>query len=66
MRTTLDIDDGLLEALLARHPRASKTEAIEIAVRAYLSTDAVSRLRELAGKVEIEDISRELRSRDRR
>jgi hypothetical protein len=66
MRTTLDIDDGLLEALLARHPRASKTEAIEMAIRAYLSTDAVSRLRGLAGKVEIKDVSRELRSRDRR
>lgn len=66
MRTTLEIDDGLLDALLARHPRASKTEAIEIAIRAYLSSDAVTRLRKLAGKVEIEDVSRELRSRDRR
>ncbi len=65
MRTTLDLDDALLETLLARLPGRSKTEAIEAAVRGYLATDAISRLREIAGTVEIEDVSRELRSADR-
>ena len=29
MRTTLDLDDGLVEALTSRHPGLSRTEAIE-------------------------------------
>lgn len=66
MRTTLDLDDALIDALRARHPGASRTEAIEIAVRSYLATDAVSRLRRLAGSLEVEDVSGSLRDRDRR
>ena len=64
MRTTLDLDDALFEALLARHPGATKTEAVERAIREYLTDDAVRRLRALRGNVEIEDLSQELR-RDR-
>jgi Arc/MetJ family transcription regulator len=66
MRTTLDLDDELLAALLARHPGASKKEAVERAIREYLADDAVSRLRALAGSFPIEDVSLELRARDRR
>lgn len=65
MRTTLDLNDRLFEALMARHPGATKTEAVERAIREHLAHDATRRLRELRGKVEIEDLSRELR-RDRR
>jgi Arc/MetJ family transcription regulator len=65
MRTTLDLDDALMAALLSRHPDLSKTEAIEAAVRAYLEDSAVARLRGLAGKLEIEDVSAELRRIDR-
>jgi hypothetical protein len=64
MRTTLDLDDRLFEALLARFPGATKTEAVERAIREYLAHDAAQRLRALRGKVEIDDISSELR-RDR-
>jgi hypothetical protein len=53
MRTTLDIDDDLLAALLARY-------------RAYLAEDAVSRLRHLAGTLDIEDVSTTSRAHDRR
>lgn len=66
MRTTLDIDDDLLAALLDRYPGHSKTEAIEAALRAYLAEDAVSRLRRLAGTLEIEDVSATSRAHDRR
>jgi len=66
VRTTLDLDDRLLEALLARHPGVSKTEAIEIAVRSYLADGATARLRRLAGTVDISDVSRESRAADRR
>ena len=64
MRTTLDIDDLLMEALLSRHPGASKREAVEAAIRGYLERDAISRVLALKGTVDLEDLSEELR-RDR-
>ena len=66
IRTTLDIDDALLEALKARFPGRTKTQAIEEAIRGYLRVDVARELRELAGEVEIEDASVELRNVDRR
>jgi Arc/MetJ family transcription regulator len=66
MRTTLDIDDSLLAALRERMPDKSKTEAIETAIRAYLEGDALVRLRQMAGKFEIRDVSAQLRRRDRK
>jgi hypothetical protein len=55
MRTTLDIADGLIEALMARYPEASKTEAIEIAIAAHLSEDAAVWLRAQAGTVSFDE-----------
>ena len=66
MRTTLDIDDELLLALLARNPGASKREAVERAIAEYLSKDASSRTKALRGKLDIEDVSEEARRLDRR
>ncbi len=66
MRTTLDLDDDLVAALLVRNPGSSKKEAVEEAIRAYLATDALDRLRALAGSFPIDDVSRELRRLDRR
>jgi Arc/MetJ family transcription regulator len=65
MRTTLDLDDELMGALLARFPGSSKTHAVETAIRAYLTSDSASRLRQLAGSIEIEDLSEALRKQDR-
>lgn len=64
MRTTLDLDDALFSALLARNPGASKKEAVETAIKEYLRRGAVARLAALRGQIEIEDVSAELR-RDR-
>jgi Arc/MetJ family transcription regulator len=66
MRTTLEIDDELLGNLLARHPGVSKREAVERAIRGYLATDAVARVRDLAGTMEIDDVSAKQRGLDRR
>ena len=66
MRTTLDIDDHLLEALLARHPGVSKREAVERAIAEYLSKDAAARTIALRGSLEIDDVSVDLRRADRR
>jgi Arc/MetJ family transcription regulator len=65
MRTTLDIDDDLLHALMARHPGATKREAVERAIAEYLSKDAAARTKALRGRIRIEDVSAELRSIDR-
>lgn len=64
MRTTLDLDDRLFQALMARYPGVTKTEAVERAIREHLAHDAAERLRALRGQVDIEDLTRELR-RDR-
>jgi Arc/MetJ family transcription regulator len=66
MRTTLDIDDRLMEALLVRHPGASKRDAVEAAIRFYMASDAADRIRALVGKIEIEDVSKDSRAQDRR
>jgi hypothetical protein len=65
MRTTLNLDDTLMHALLERLPGVTKTEAIERALRAFLAEDAASRLRAMAGTMDIEDVSQDLRRRDR-
>lgn len=65
MRTTLDLDDGLLDALMSRMPGSSKTEAIEAAIDDYVGRAAIRQLREMAGTLEIEDVSGELRRVDR-
>ncbi len=64
MRTTLDLDDRLFQALMARYPGETKTSVVERAIREHLAQDAARRLRELRGKIEIEDLSCGLR-RDR-
>ncbi|MGH2995494.1 MAG: type II toxin-antitoxin system VapB family antitoxin [Gaiellaceae bacterium] len=64
MRTTLDLDDRVMEALLARCPGATKRAAVEHAIKAYLASDAGERLLALRGSIDIEDRSAQLR-RDR-
>jgi len=66
MRTTLNIADELMTALLERNPGVSKTEAVERAIREYLTHDAVARIRALQGRIRIEDVSAEWRRIDRR
>jgi metal-responsive CopG/Arc/MetJ family transcriptional regulator len=65
MRTTLDLDDRLVESLAARHPGVPRTEAIQRAIRTYLESDSVDRLLALAGTFDITDLSEELRAADR-
>lgn len=66
MRTTLDIDGGLMEALLARYPGDSKTQAVERAIREHVARSSVESLIGLRGTLAIDDVSRELRRVDRR
>jgi hypothetical protein len=66
MRTTLEIRDDLMQSLLARHPGVPKRRAVERAIEAYLAQDAATGARALAGRVRVQDVSRQLRRRDRR
>jgi hypothetical protein len=66
MRTTLDLDDDLMEALMTRHPELSKTRAVETAIEEHVRRGAVDRLLAMRGKVDIEDVSKEMRAIDRR
>jgi hypothetical protein len=66
IRTTLDIDDRLMESLMARHPGESKTMAVEAAIAEHVRRGAVDWLLENAGGIEIEDVSKEMRAIDRR
>jgi len=66
MRTTLDLDDRLMESLLARHPEASKTKAVEAAIEDHLRRGAGDRLLQMRGRLDIEDVSKEMRAIDRR
>jgi hypothetical protein len=63
MSTTLEIDDELMNALLARHPRMSTRDAVETAVRSYLAREAAKEIRALRGRIDIEDMSAERRTR---
>ena len=66
MRTTLDIDEHLMESLMARHPGESKTKAVEAAIAEHVRRGAAARLLGLQGKLAIEDVSAEMRAVDRR
>jgi len=66
MRTTLDLDDRLMVSLMARHPGASKTKAVEAAIEEHLRRGAVDKLLALRGNLDIEDVSAEMRAIDRR
>ena len=65
IRTTLDIDDRLLDALMARSPGLSKTKAIERAIDHYVKEDVYESLRKLRGsRAQMVDFSIENRRLD--
>ena len=66
MRTTLDLDDRLMDLLMARHPGSSKTKAVEAAIEEHLRRGAVDWLLANAGAIEIDDVSADMRAVDRR
>jgi hypothetical protein len=55
-----------MDALMARHRGESKTKAVEAAIADHVRRGAVNWLLENAGKIEIEDVSAELRAIDRK
>ena len=54
MRTTVNVSDELMNALLKRTKSRTKTQAIETAIREYLDRKAVEDLISLSGKIHID------------
>lgn len=54
MRTTINISDELLDALMKRTNARTKTKAIELAIREYLERKSVEDLIALSGKIHVD------------
>ncbi len=55
MRTTLELDDDLMDALMARSHGKSKTKAVEAAIASFLHSDAAAGMRRLRGAIAFDD-----------
>ena len=66
MRTTLDIDERLLDDVVKAVGVKGKSKAVEEALRLYLRGWAVKRLAELAGTIDLIDNREEFRRADAR
>ncbi len=55
MRTTLNIDDLLMEKLLETTRQKSKTKAITIAIKDYLKKTRIKKILSYQGKLDIEN-----------
>jgi Arc/MetJ family transcription regulator len=54
MRTTINVKDDLMEALMKRAMVNSKTKAIELAIKEYLEKQAIEDLIALSGQIRID------------
>lgn len=54
MRTTINVNDELMDALLERTKSRTKTQAIEMAIKEYLGKKAIEDLISLSGKIDID------------
>ena len=55
MRTTLDIDEHLVDEVLTSTGEKSKSRAVAVVLEWYLRQKAIEELRAIAGKVELVD-----------
>ena len=53
MRTTINIQDDLMNALLVRTKAKTKTKAIEIAIKDFVEKKSIEDLISLSGKINI-------------
>lgn len=54
MRTTINIQDVLMDALLARTKAKTKTKAIELAIKDYIEKKSIEDLISLSGKINVD------------
>lgn len=60
MRTTLDLNPDLLDAVVATTGERSKTKAVNKALEEYIRQRRVAELREIAGNIDLVNNLREL------
>ena len=60
MRTTLDVDPDLLDAVVETTGESSKTKAVSKALEEYVRRKRVAELREMAGKIDLVNNLRDL------
>ena len=54
MRTTINIKDDLMEALLLHTKAKTKTKAIELSIREYIQKKSIEDIVSLSGKIAID------------
>ncbi|MBW1783706.1 MAG: type II toxin-antitoxin system VapB family antitoxin [Deltaproteobacteria bacterium] len=54
MRTTINIKDDLMDALLALTKAKTKTKAVELSIREYIERKSIEELISLSGKIDID------------
>lgn len=54
MRTTINIRDDLMDALLVSTKAKTKTKAVEISIREYIEKKSIEDLISLSGKIDID------------
>ena len=54
MRTTINIQDDLMEALLTHTKAKTKTRAIELSIREYIEKQSIEDIVSLSGKITID------------
>ena len=54
MRTTINIQDVLMDALLVRTKAKTKTKAIELAIKDYIERKSIEDLISLSGKINVD------------
>ncbi len=54
MRTTINIQDDLMDALLAHTKAKTKTKAIELAIKDYIEKKSIEDLISLSGKINVD------------
>ena len=60
MRTTLDVDEKLMETMLKMTGEKSKSKAVNKAMEDYIRRRSIDELRAMAGKIDVIDNWQEL------
>ena len=66
MRTTLDIDSGLLDSVVEATGEKTKSRAVNAVLREYVRRTKIGELRAMAGKIPLDDTRAEQGEADRR
>lgn len=64
MRATLNIDDDVLEEVMRYTASDNRSEAVRIALKAYIRQQELRQIRAMRGTMDIDDSWRELRALD--